>query len=221
MQLAKNPSSFCTENFLKAAKCFIGNVYSHNYGWPSLGHSLAATLQEKLICRCDFMKEYSIIEIIPQNNKDDFKKLLPAFLSIWNNPENFKYLSLTFQPFQKEIVSSWFSNHLDRDARYFVAVDDHREIFGISAIKANSIEGFEIIGLGVQPKEKCKGIGSSLITHAIHLAIDLGYKAVDCRVLANNIKMLRILLKLEFIPVQIEYHARADGVDLIHMRKYF
>jgi len=74
------------------------------------------------------MKEYLIIEMILQNSKDDLNKLLPEFLSIWNNPENLNYLSLTFQPFQKEIVSSWFANHLDREARYFVAVDDHGTI---------------------------------------------------------------------------------------------
>lgn len=166
------------------------------------------------------MKEYLLIEMTPQNNKDDFNRLLPAFLSIWNNPENLNYLSLTFQHIQKETVSDWFSNHIDRNTRYCVAVDEHREILGLSAMKANSIEGFEIIGLGVQPKAKRQGVGSSLITHAIHLAIDLGYKAVDCRVLANNINMLRILLKLEFLPVQISYHARVDGVDLIQMKKY-
>lgn len=58
-----------------------------------------------------------------------------------------------------------------------------------------------------------------MIVHAIGLAVDLGYKAVDCSVFVNNFKMLRILLKLEFVPVRIEYHARADGVDLVRMKK--
>lgn len=91
------------------------------------------------------MKGHLIKEMIPQNNEDDLNKLLPDFLSIWNNPENLKFLSLTLQPYQEETVNNWFSNHLNNGTRYFVVVDDDKEILRISAIKANVIEGFEII----------------------------------------------------------------------------
>jgi len=39
-------------------------------------------------------------------------------------------------------------------------------------------------------------------------------------VFADNFMMMRILLKLEFIPVNIKHHARTDGVGLVNMRKY-
>jgi|GEM_PF-4271273 hypothetical protein len=41
------------------------------------------------------MEDYLIKEMVPQNNKSDFNNLLPAFMSIWNDPENHRFLSLT------------------------------------------------------------------------------------------------------------------------------
>ena len=167
------------------------------------------------------MTYFQIKELVPQNSVADLNNILPAFLFIWNHPENHKFLSYTLQPFQKEMVGSWFKNHLDMGVRYFVAVsDDGGEILGMSTIKIDFIEGFEIIGLGVRPKAKQKGIGSSLIAHAITLAGELGFKAVDSGLVADNFKMMRLLTQFEFMPVKINHNARADGVDLVYMRKY-
>ncbi len=161
-----------------------------------------------------------IKEMIPQNNINDYNNLLEAFISIWNDPENLKYLSLTMKPFQEETISYWLSNHLDQGGQYFVVQEDQGEILGISAVKINNIEGFELIGLGVRPKAKRAGIGSSLILHAINLANDLRYKAVDGSLFADNFIMMRILLQFKFMPVQIKHHARTDGTDLVCMKKY-
>ena len=167
------------------------------------------------------MSYFQIKELVPQNSEADFNNILPAFLSIWNHSENHRFLSFTLQPFQKETASSWFKHHLDMGVRYFVAVsDDGGEILAMSTIKIDLIEGFEIIGLGVRPKAKKRGIGSSLIAHAISLAQDLGFKAVDSGLVADNFKMMRILIQFEFMPVKINHNARADGVDLVYMRKY-
>jgi len=163
---------------------------------------------------------YKIIELIPQNREEDYNLLLPAFLSIWNNPENHKYLSLTLQMFNQEMVSYWFKNHLDLGGHYFAAVDVRNNILGLSVIKINQIEVFEIYGLAVLPEYKNKGIGSSLIKNAVDNAAILGYKAVEVSVYVDNIIMMRLLLAFNFIPVRLNYHARADGTDILIMKKY-
>lgn len=39
-------------------------------------------------------------------------------------------------------------------------------------------------------------------------------------VFADNKKMLRLLIKNDKRPIDIQFHARADGMDLIKLRKY-
>ena len=166
------------------------------------------------------MSEHKIIELIPQNNEEDYNLILPAFLKIWNNPKNHKFLSFTLQPFTKEMASYWFKHHLDQGGRYFAVIDEKRTILGLLVIKINQIETFEISGLGVQPEFKRKGIGSSLIKHAIDLASDQNFQAVDAGLFTDNINMMRILLSFNFMPIRLNHHARADGMDLLYMKKY-
>ena len=163
---------------------------------------------------------YKIIELIPQNSEKDYNAILPAFLSIWNDPENNKYLSLTLQQFSKESASYWFKNHLDLGGRYFAAVDDSNTILGLSVVKINQVETFEIFGLAVRPEYKAKGIGGSLIKNSVDFAAGLGFRAIDVSVYTDNIVMMRLLLSFHFIPVRLNYHSRADGVDIVVMKKY-
>ena len=74
--------------------------------------------------------------------------------------------------------------------------------------------------MGVQPEFKRKGIGSSLIKHAIDLASDQNFQAVDAGLFTDNINMMRILLSFNFMPIRLNHHARADGMDLLYMKKY-
>jgi hypothetical protein len=83
---------------------------------------------------------YRIIDLIPQNSEEDYNKILPAFLSIWNNPENNKYLSLTLQQFTEGITGYWFKNHLDLGGRYFAAVDDKNDILGFQLLKSTRLK---------------------------------------------------------------------------------
>ena len=97
------------------------------------------------VCR---MIALNIKEFIPEDRVGDKNTLLPAFLKIWNSPENLKYLSFTLKPFEPEIVSFWFDNHKEQGGQYFCALGQNNEILGISVIKVNPIEGFEIYGVG-------------------------------------------------------------------------
>lgn len=165
------------------------------------------------------MKNIIIQEFFPEDRVDDRNRLAPVFSEIWNATENQKYLSFTLKPFDRKTIRNWLENHKEIGGHFFCAVNEKGEIHGIAVVKANPIEGFEIYGIGVRPRFKRQGIGRKLIEQAVNRAITLDYKAVYTSVFADNSAMLRILLSLDFIPVGMDYHKRADGADVVHMEK--
>ena len=162
----------------------------------------------------------NIREFIPEDSADDKNAVFPAFLEIWNAPENLKYLSFTLKLFDQETVNIWLDNHKEQGVRYFGAVNKVGRILGIAVIKVNPIVGFEIYGVGVRPEFKRQGIGGKLIEHTICTASKLSYKAIDAVVFADNTAMLRLLLSLNFIPIGMDYHKRSDGADTVHLKRY-
>jgi ribosomal protein S18 acetylase RimI-like enzyme len=165
------------------------------------------------------MSEITIREYVPEKNQKDADILLPAFLAIWNDPENLKYLSFTQKPFDESTVKDWFSNHLSFGGHYYVAIERGEWVSGIAAVKTNPVEGFEILGIGVRLESKSQGIGTKLLEHVFKVASECGFKAVDTIVFADNITMLRLLLSLSFVPVNMQYNRRVDGADTLLMRK--
>lgn len=162
----------------------------------------------------------NIREFIPEDSADDKNAVLPAFLEIWNAPENLKYLSFTQKLFDQETVNIWLDNHKEQGVRYFGAANKDGRILGIAIIKVNPIVGFEIYGVGVRPEFKRQGIGGKLIEYTICIASKLSYKAIDAVVFADNTAMLRLLLSLNFIPIGMDYHKRSDGADTVHLKRY-
>ena len=65
-----------------------------------------------------------------------------------------------------------------------------------------------------------KGIGKQLLEATKQVAIKEGYKQIDVLVFADNKTMLRLLLKCDYIIINIQHHMRADGMDIIKLRKY-
>jgi ribosomal protein S18 acetylase RimI-like enzyme len=162
----------------------------------------------------------NIYEFIPQRNPEELAKLLDAYLQIWNQEDNRCFLSYTGIPFQEDTVRTWFETHLDTGVRYHVVIDEDEEIIGIAVTKADTVRGFELVGIGVRSKSKRQGIGGALITHATDFADQSGYKAVDLKVFADNTTMLRLVLSQGFIPVDIDHHRRADGADIVYLKKF-
>ena len=80
--------------------------------------------------------------------------------------------------------------------------------------------GFELFILAVDKKYQRKGIGQQLIDECIRIASDESYKCIDSVVFADNKRMLRLMIKNDFIPIEIRYHLRADGTDIVKLRKY-
>jgi len=150
------------------------------------------------------------------------EQLLPAYLGIWNVAESLKFLSYSLRPYEENIVRGWLQDHISFGVRYFAATDDQNSVLGICVIRTDALGAFEILGLGVRPDAKGHGLGRELLSHALTLARSEGVTCVEASVFADNARMLRLVLSLDFVPVRIDYHRRADGADsvVLHHRIY-
>ena len=163
----------------------------------------------------------NIREFTPQRVPADLSQLLPAFLEIWNAPENLKYLSPSLRPFEEAVVRGWFNDHLSAGGRYFAVLGESEEILGISVLRSDPVGMLELFALGVRPSLQRRGIGSQLISHFLRTARAQGFACTEASVFADNVRMLRLLLSLGFVPVRIDHHRRADGADLVVLHRRF
>jgi ribosomal protein S18 acetylase RimI-like enzyme len=165
------------------------------------------------------MDGFVIREFIPEQNSEESARLLPAFLRIWNAPENLPFVSRTMCPCTDCQVRDWLERHLERGVRYFAVLDADGEIRAILMTRADHCTGFEFLNLGVQPDYKRQGIGRMMVRHTMHMAAQEGYQAVEGDIFADDIPMLRLALELGFIPVRMEHGARADGMAMVRMKR--
>lgn len=165
------------------------------------------------------MSEMIIREYIPEKSQEDMDHLLQSYMTIWNRPENLKFLSYIQKPFDENNLKKLLSNHIEAGVHYYVATHRDESICAIAVVGANNIEGFELVGFGVHHECKRKGIGTKLLEYVLEIAVSSDFKAVDTVVFADNIIMLRLLLSMSFIPVNMAFNRRVDGGDAVHMRK--
>ena len=168
------------------------------------------------------MADIAISELVPQTSPSDHDRLLPAFLSIWNHGDNPRFLSFSLRPFQEDQVRSWFTAHLDQGGRYLAATDGDDTSQGICLVKTDPAIGFEIMGLGIAPAAKRRGIGRRLVEAAERVAADDRDYSVQIAVFAvfaDNAAMLCLLLNAGFTPIRIDPHVRADMADMVVLRK--
>lgn len=159
-----------------------------------------------------------IREFTPGSNRRDLEQLLPAFLAIWNAPDNLRFLSFSLRPFAPELVRGWFEQHIAGGGRYFAALDESGTITGIIVVRTDPIGMFELFAMAVHPEAQGRGVGRQLVAYAVDVARSQGFRCVEGAVFADNARMLRLLLSLGFQPVRMEYHRRADGADLVVLR---
>lgn len=162
----------------------------------------------------------SIIRCNPEN-QEDFSKLSDAYSKLLNNENNLLFLSLSNIPFDSHTISAFLKNARAEEVEYYAATSPGNEIIGISTFKSDSVKIYEIIGIVVDVNYQNRGIGKALINKGIEIAREKGFKAVDISVFADNKAMLILLIKMDFKPIKIEYHARFDGEDIIHLKRYF
>lgn len=159
-----------------------------------------------------------IREFIPGSNERDLEQLLPAFLAIWNAPENLPFLSFSLRSFTPDLVRGWFEQHIAAGVRYFAALDESSAITAISVVRADPIGVFELFAMAVRPDAQHQGVGRQLVAHATDVARSQGFRCVEGAVFADNPRMLRLLIAVGFQPIRMEYHRRADGADLVVLR---
>lgn len=157
----------------------------------------------------------SVREFVPATSETDLATLAPAFLRIWNAPQNLPFLSFSLRPFGEAQVRGWFATHLASGGRYFAAISSDGQILGVAVVRVDSVAAFELFALGVQPESQGQGIGRLLTSHVISVARSLAFRSVEASVFADNARMLRLLLSLGFLPIRMEHHRRSDGADLV------
>ncbi|MEI6048445.1 MAG: GNAT family N-acetyltransferase [Bacteroidota bacterium] len=157
--------------------------------------------------------------INPLDSKADFEKLTDSLWRFVNDPDSFKFLSYSLINFDKKEIEEMTLRHKENGIDYLV--NDKDGVFsGLLAIKRIKSKGFELFLLVVDKSNQKSGIGQSLMTECIRIASKEKFKCVDSLVFADNKDMLRLLIKNDFIPIDIQYNARADGADIIKLRKY-
>jgi len=157
--------------------------------------------------------------IKPLENKSDYNRLTDLFLRCLEDNESFKFLSYSLIKFDKETIENFTKSHKEQGIFYIIQ-ETNKIFYGVLAYKKNKIQGFELFLLAVDKGHQKKGIGQSLIDKCIKTAKTENYESMDTFVFADNKKMLRLLIKNDFMPIDIQFHARADGMDLIKLRKY-
>jgi len=155
----------------------------------------------------------------PLDSKSDFDKLTDSLLRFLDEQESFKFLSYSLIKFDKRTIEELTRQHKENGIDYLV-YDKEGVFSGLLAIKRKQSQGFELFLLAVDKNNQKTGIGQCLINECISIALREDYKCVDSFVFADNKNMLRLLIKNDFRPIDIQYHARADGMDLIKLRKY-
>jgi ribosomal protein S18 acetylase RimI-like enzyme len=157
--------------------------------------------------------------IKPLESRSDFDSLTTSLMRFLNDPDSFKFLSYSLTNFDKETIERLTNQHRENGIDYLVS--ENEGLFsGILAVKRKRSQGFELFLLAVSKNNQKTGIGQSLINECLSLALKEKFKCIDSFVFADNKNMLRLLIKNDFRPVDIQYHARADGMDLIKLRKY-
>ena len=148
------------------------------------------------------------------------KRYVNAYLRLFNEPENLKFLSFTGIPFTREAVEAWLHDADASGTEYQTAVGEDGEICAIMVTVENPIEGFEILSVVVDAGYRRSGVGNQLIDLAINKAKEKGYHSVSIAVFIDNKRMLSLVIKNDFRPCKIKYHARWDGEDIIYLKKY-
>lgn len=157
--------------------------------------------------------------IHPLDNKTDFDNLTDLLSKCLDNEEYFKFLSYSLIKFYKKTIENLTKNHRENGIDYIV-YETNNLFSGVLAFKRNKFQGFELFLLAVDRDNQKRGIGQDLINECIKIATNDNFKSIDSFVFADNKKMLRLLINNDFRPIDIKFHTRADGMDLIKLRKY-
>jgi ribosomal protein S18 acetylase RimI-like enzyme len=163
--------------------------------------------------------DVTIRQIGSHSEPREAERYINAYLRLFNDPENLKYLSFTGIPFARETVEEWLRGADASNVEYHTAFGDDGQICAILCTRSNPIEGFEIMALVVGEACRRAGVGRTLLEVALSTAREKGFRAVSAAVFADNQRMLPLLIKSGFKPCKIEPCARWDGEDIVCLKK--
>lgn len=161
-----------------------------------------------------------IIRYDPLESDEHFHTFVSAMRRLTTDPVSFKFLSYTLRPLQPETAEMLTRTYKEHGFEYYVDLADNQEITAVCGLKRDEFEGFELFVLVVDPQYQRQGIGQQLVEKTIEIAKNEQYACVNAVVFADNKNMLRLLLKNDFIPIGMSYRKRADGADLVYLRRY-
>ena len=161
-----------------------------------------------------------IVRYDPLESDVHFHTFVSAMTRLTTDPASFNFLSYTLRPLQRETVEMLTRTYEEHGFEYYVNLNENQDITAVCGLKRDEFEGFELFVLVVDPQHRKQGIGQQLVEKSIEIAKDEQYACVNAVVFADNKNMLRLLLKNDFIPIGMSYRKRADGADLVHLRRY-
>jgi len=148
----------------------------------------------------------------PLERIEDFKNLNDFLECNLNRDSDLKYLSYSMIGFDRPTIEDLTRSHRKNGLEYIGYIQDDR-LNGIAAIKSDRLQGFELFLLIIEQDQRQRGIGGKLVEACLNQARQAGYHSMDASVMADNKRMLRLLITYDFIPIQIIPHARADGME--------
>jgi len=138
---------------------------------------------------------------------------------LFDKEDDFKFLSFTGIKHTAELHTYWRESFDPANKEYLI-VKDGLNFVGLCIIIKDILDKFEILGLIVDPDYRRKNIASQCLLTAEKKALKYGFSAVHVKVFCDNVAMLTSVIKLGYKPINIEYHKRYDGEDLLSLVKY-
>ncbi|HPQ71496.1 MAG TPA: GNAT family N-acetyltransferase [bacterium] len=159
-----------------------------------------------------------IRHLMPAQNPDDLTLLQRDYTTMLNDPADLLYLSFAQTPFTKEITDDWFLNHKRDRIEYYAMIEDEH-VLAVAVTQLVQAQHFKLLGFVVRRDLRERGLGRAMIEHVNEEARRQGFKAVEVDTYADNRRMQRLLLSLDFRPVSMTPNVRLDGMDMVHLRR--
>nr|CRH05669.1 Protein of unknown function [Candidatus Magnetococcus massalia] len=159
-----------------------------------------------------------IIHWLPKEQPERGEAIHATYMAIWNAPENLRFLSRTGKPFTEAQVWLWLEQHDSQGGAFIYAWDaSKQEVIGVAISMLDAMHGASLLGIGVLPTHRNQGVGQGLIDATLIHATKKEFHQLEAEVFCDNPEMLRLLLKLNFTPVEMRYHQRYDGTDSLRL----
>jgi ribosomal protein S18 acetylase RimI-like enzyme len=163
--------------------------------------------------------DIEIRDVDPAAGRAGFEQFLAAYLELFNDLRSVRQTRLTLRPYQEDAVRAWLKRVDAETHRLLTAFDVDGRIVGMQVVALDADDGFELQRIAVRPDLRRRGIARALVGHAVGLAAELGYRAADTQVFVDNAPMLKLLVHSGFVPVDMLFNARADGCDMLWLRR--